>query len=1857
MTITYQNQRQEQTIAEYREKYSEEFGRGAQHLADEVKRPIAEVRCGLHGLGFRDNLFRKNTILALASLCASRFKYFETKFPGLKSVIRDWLIGAALGDLRNDQITLRVPIVLPLGLIYEDFGGDCLPPVLHQIADIFSDAEGQSWIRNVGREVALDVIAWKWLQYCVLMRRGKRYPVLANEFSKKGNTTNNLMELISLTLENLGDQYLAIREGYLVHGPEAWIKQYLRLSKKSSLLRKLYRSLLIGGFLRTFAKADLDTSKGWQGIKKKTKTYEPLSERQLLKSDWYYPKPSEEKLILEFFQTNLAEKGAHRDEALVLALSIATCRSVQEVLMMPFGWNHGVDAIVFKELSYGIDTTVIAVWRKSEHYNQDTFAELQLVEKVANLLRRHLPTQGDRQIHEVVHRSIGADPAKCYRVLAKHMGNIKWTRVELILRNYLIRCVYDTTTNAALARYFQTGASLQTSRADQIALGHYVKIKGLRVTEPYHAACKKIMGEIGPRNNSKLVIDLGTKHIDVSEMKLAGVHFLNLLASAKDAISKHNAFAMYTLLLLVAVTGHRKSVTPLYFPWDFSLENATVFISEKQSVGSEARFVPLCQIALEQIKKYVIHLDELVRLGTKGDKSEDNKGGRKINVNAQENPDGLPSEAIEHAQKLIRYFEINDSAQTLACHGQNDPDFSMFFLIDAETGKLKNMSTRLVDEELINLCGPNFTGRLRATVAQHLWEVEKETNSEENVLGNQKERNIEYVFGGREVQTFLGHHPEMHSFGPESALVFKKWADKLTPYLDKYAASRGLLPRQSPFARKKQENISSSLVTPSMHIGKAAYEGRQLNTRWAIEIVKKIIHKKLKEMLVTNENLIMDQSDILEIEDSLRSEIREKFPINGDIEKKLKTQLEFELKKYQRKGQVKVTAASINLVRSNPGPIDIEFSRSLCISSAHHRIWCKRIGQPASFAEPGNKDVINDVERYAHIAISLVSLDAVLTPQRVESLMKSLLHGDGVNFYSYALTLRTHIVDKRFASDFAISPCPLTSALILSLRHAKNGVIAKNTHVSWHDVEVRISEVLRETLGAKNAGKEWSLKDLCNIYKAFWHLILPGGLFAHIKGDFCGPAPTLRSERLLLAKPFESPMKWMRYLRMTMPKSSSLKKNECRIAYGEFSKIFTSARGQVENESATSAKQKSKLRSLLDLNTNYELNYWVDQNHTFELLVKFLWHLIEDGGLVVPYLAFSSIDKYFGMIGPQLLEFAWEADFEGMGVQDYSNLYDKIVVANSHRKSDCSVALKLFHRCLVKQINAPNCKLWTGVFIPVHSRSSLLPATAIETAINLLSDTDESFMQEENRRCALLIACANNYGLRRNEVMGLDVTGFDAKLATNLFIKKNRIRDLKSSSSRRSLVSAHAAGKSIRLIQQAIALADKQKKRSNPLDRQYLLESTESKTKSLVNVHATVKKSIEVLRQASGDDAVVLHSIRHTFATRLLLQIFCPIPRAPVAKKAIEALFGDMDAWTDPKEALMAPENWMFSVDALARLLGHAGIDTLLNIYFHGAYLALANFTHGMVPVGDRTNKNLASILNMEITKISRMQNEHLLRDAVIPFYISERAELIANAQANANAGRIRNKPGRPPSKFRKTDQVAPMKMDTMDDIPWIHFERLLRYRLKNNSSLDETVKYATEKMGIKAKFAKTFLDNYETLVKLGLVDYEHEHSPIAFGKKSLIDGLMKGVDEREGFLKEMQNYYVLDHKGKFRDHFKLVLQNWKTHLNAEMLTLLCTTIEELNATLFVLRSLGAVDKQLKFSGYGLESDELIKDAKQQFHKLDIKKFSYPSRGIKYQKFSSVGIVVGQKSKSSIPDGRDLHRALVIAACAITQIS
>lgn len=77
----------------------------------------------------------------------------------------------------------------------------------------------------------------------------------------------------------------------------------------------------------------------------------------------------------------------------------------------------------------------------------------------------------------------------------------------------------------------------------------------------------------------------------------------------------HNIYIIYVITLLNLATGHRPVRNP-YETFDcFDLEAGTVFISDKEVRSSlSARIIPLPQMAIEQVKLYLEHLDIMQNL-------------------------------------------------------------------------------------------------------------------------------------------------------------------------------------------------------------------------------------------------------------------------------------------------------------------------------------------------------------------------------------------------------------------------------------------------------------------------------------------------------------------------------------------------------------------------------------------------------------------------------------------------------------------------------------------------------------------------------------------------------------------------------------------------------------------------------------------------------------------------------------------------------------------------------------------------------------------------------------------------------------------------------------------------------------------------------------------------------------------------------------------------------------------------------------------------------------------------------------------------------------------------------------------
>ena len=102
---------------------------------------------------------------------------------------------------------------------------------------------------------------------------------------------------------------------------------------------------------------------------------------------------------------------------------------------------------------------------------------------------------------------------------------------------------------------------------------------------------------------------------------------------------------------------------------------------------------------------------------------------------------------------------------------------------------------------------------------------------------------------------------------------------------------------------------------------------------------------------------------------------------------------------------------------------------------------------------------------------------------------------------------------------------------------------------------------------------------------------------------------------------------------------------------------------------------------------------------------------------------------------------------------------------------------------------------------------------------------------------------------------------------------------------------------------------------------------------------------------------------------------------------------------------------------------------------------------------------------------------------------------------------------------------------------------------------------------------------------------------------------------------------------------------------------LVCRSIESLKQALLVLKTLGARDEQLIFEAYGSLQSPLLVEIQKDYSLSAYSPNGRCSRGPKNVKVEEIGISISQSAGSKIPDGRDFHRLMAIAWCALFSVN
>lgn len=1501
-----------------------------------------------------------------------------------------------------------------------------------------------------------------------------------------------------------------------------------------------------------------------------------LDERQLCKSHWYFPRPSELSHLHHFLKSGLTATGLesnedgsplrvtsrHINEAGLVMLAILSSRTVQSVLHWPVHIQDfdspGKDRIQLSELLLGYKRH-FAHWLKAEHNIGTANAKIQLPSEIRDWLRSLHPGVGSPKILQLLPFSGEPWDKRAYRCLAESLGCTK-ERAELLTRDLIPRMLYGHTSNSALIHFFRSSTKNQIERHDRVALSHYLQIRGKRAIEAYSAAVEKATGIKMPSWVPGLSVRLGSPPLKTKEVKRIVSLLTKQTEDAETEVDAHNGIATLTLFMCILGTGHRRSTSPFPFPWDFFPSEGLVFICDKIVTGSEARFVPLTANVIYFLNEYADHLRRLAK---------------KLNI--QEN-------SRRYADQISSLLGLSQGDPSIAKPTAFVPRAGVFFLLNKDGSISRTpLTTNVLDTVIKKLTGVHrVVARVRTTIAQYLWEQ---------------------GCSGRTVQAFLGHQPEMHVHGPSSTWSIEDVAKRITPKLESYFHDELQIP-----AVKETAWAPSSLYPPlkacphdpDNDLIAPGYEGRKRESEWAEQRARAVIRRELSEYFLAASKESGIRLDAAE-KKRLEERVREELGSDPVAQKKVVAQLESQLDRLRGHPDKPIEVVERAFYLATPGPVEIGFSRSLRCALLLRSLWEGAVGKPIGRRE------VDPIERLAQLAISLVCFDAILAPENIEALVLSAstqqieANGDRV-------TLRGGVVTNTHDFEFCVRPGFASTALLLGCTSARD-----HLPIGWIQVEQRVAEILQRLVRLDGNAK-WTISKLCLVMRPYWMIRLPGAMYSVATGETKGPAPDGRGEAQLHGKQLASEVT----PRESRPRQTNPKNNKS-LALTALKKLFSNARGILERGEQRRAVQRAKLREGLRSELAEEALEYGSDTQVVRLLLSFIGRLLESGGPRKSDLAFSSIEAYFSSIAEEFINQAWDFDFEAAGPTELSALFGS-VNSNLNPKSR-DLVLSLFCNHLRDELSIPFFnEHWFSPREPVRVRSSLALPDHVAQAIASLNRQGG----EESRNAAVFLALAHGYGLRRLEVFGLSYEQFDTIKPLYLSVRKTQIADLKTRAGRRVIARSIATDSVDAHIKQAITLA-----KTSTRSTEFLFESP-TRDKHITNIGPVVWLATEALRQATGTSTVVPHSLRHTFATLVGIAIFAPTRGSGRHLEEIASRYLSQSYSHQVKELLQLPDDWPFGVDAIAAVLGQANSSTFLNVYFHGSHLVIADRCEAWQP-RHLTQVRLANMLNRERTSLSKLSSKISTQ--------SDRQAFDASSVVSELVRRLdRGSSTSTPSAERS--DVLPTSSDR-----WELFLRALHYRLERDISIESMKEYVIDGLGMDKHIANQFVQAYEALVlETALDDFEPKSSSLITPIESHQVGVHRGAVEREDFVARAQVWANAGTENLSR--LQRLLDRWTEKVREDKPTIVCQSASELEESVSTLFALGAKPDQLSIQLHGDVIGSWLSRAHAQYTQAT-QSASRASRGNQRVKVTEASISIRQISGSLIPDGRDLHRALI----------
>ena len=1043
----------------------------------------------------------------------------------------------------------------------------------------------------------------------------------------------------------------------------------------------------------------------------------------------------------------------------------------------------------------------------------------------------------------------------------------------------------------------------------------------------------------------------------------------------KTPIQHHNDYVLYVSAMFVVMVGHRRARTLLPFLHDLSLKEAIAFIADKMREGSEARFVPLIDLLIEQFQAYLAHV-----LFFEAELGRTNGAlAKTIRVAIGLSPVGKDQEPVRQTGPLFRIRGKRAIPVTTVA-------------VDAAI------------REAMHALGLGESARievraLRRNVATWL--------ADEGVSGSQ-------------IEMLLGHVRQLHPFGPTSVWIPLEAFDPLRSHLRRYADEMGCKVVTAPWAWAFTGRMSVPL--PAFERSSLAYEGRQLEADEAKLRARKAVLDAVPESVLLDEQAVdLDESDIERIETAIRAgyprramasaghehdpdmiieQLREmakswrkeegyaaprsellrpvpptelayaddeariatinavrrvalrvlkKSQVQGHrvilmdeaTVKKLLVEIETELQgdpaarakvkvafaeladSWRRTGKYRVTAATLNLTRFAAGPVGVSYSRHLALANA---VVDGLPGRIKSFLgrgeiQKGAADKDDGVKkRLGLIATLLVTCEAVLDLRELEGIMDAL-QTDGLKRFEGQMQVRASISTSEAEYDRTADLTYKTAVAIggyLKFRGAAKPL-------PFAEVEAAANSFLKHVIAPIST---MNLRRLMVVMRPYWFLRMPGSVFATVSGSQECNAPSAASTQLLLGG--EPPAL---SIVPPSPRAPILKRTAAiETALAHVAELVNQAEGEIPKFQGASRQQRLRLRQQFSGRHRPELEAWMQRVQVVELAVEFIYYMLEVGGFRVQTYSFGSLQTYRRRVLRQIFEVAWNADLVKMSADELSVFFRAVIQKiDVDQRQLAKAPLRLFLRFLHQWHGAVNTRYDADTLPRLRlARNVVIPTALAEKAIQRAKEPDGKASQVA-KASATLLALDHAFGLRPSESYGLKVTDFADDSLSSVWVRLNVIRSLKTLQRK---VPVSLGGEGASELLEARAKVASQRGR----DTDFALFTLEDRTELFDDVQLYAIGNWAI-KQVTGDPEAVAYSLRHTYATSVMTRMLLHDPRASaIAVQVSVSLMLPGGAQNQLERLQLGPDRWPHQIDRLGAWMGHNGHKTLSHTYWHGAW-------------------------------------------------------------------------------------------------------------------------------------------------------------------------------------------------------------------------------------------------------------------------------------------------------------------------------